>query len=265
MQGVPNVAYAMMASAVRGSPDFQGPVRWNTECYSDACSPAANSDRRPSSRYGLSVSSTAPSTVTHKSAFRYKPNQPQHIPNQGGVVTKKVHFDDLSQKTRLFVPADAPLSLTSESLSSAGRVSEAEPSSSSHFRLSRGGESCTVNSTFSPPSTWQPIRLESLGLSPSGCSITGTIAVLNIAFQKEVFVRFTFDDWKTISNVAAEHCHSVYMRNSIVSDLFNFIIDKDSLPLDTRGDLQVCACYRVLDYEYWDNNGGKNYRVAMGI
>lgn len=265
-QGVPNVAYAMTASAVRGSPDFQGPVRRDTKCYSDACSLAARSDRRPPSPYELSVSSPAPSTVTHKSVFRCKPNQPQNRPKQDGVVTKKMHFDDLSQKTHLFFPADAPLSLTSESLSSAERVSEAgKPARGSHFQLRRGGGFCTVNSTFSPPSTWQPTRLESLWLSPSGRSIRGTVAVHDIDFQKEVSGRFTFYDWKTVSDVAAEHCHSVYLKNSIVSDLFNFIIDKESLHLETGGHLQICACYTVIDSEFSDNNGGEDYRVAGGI
>lgn len=257
----------MTASAFRGSPTLRCPVCWDGDYYSISCFFAKNKhpEKRQSSLYGFSDNLRTPSTVTHKSAFRVKPDHPEHELKQDFMVTKKVHFDHLPQKTRRYFPADASSILTSESFSSAGGVSEAETAYDSHLRLTRGRGGCMVNSSFSPPSAWQPIRLESLGLLSSGRSIRGIVAVLNIAFQKEVSARFTVDEWKTSSNVATEHCHSVYVRNSIVCDFFNFIIDKDSLPLETRGELQICACYRVLDHEFWDNNGGKNYRVAVVV
>ena len=90
----------------------------------------------------------------------------------------------------------------------------------------------------------------------------GTIAVLNLAFEKKVSVRFTFDDWKTVSDVSAGHCQSLFLSRTIVSDLFTFIIDAESPPLDTDGRLQICACYQVLDEEFWDNNAGRNYVIV---
>lgn len=181
-------------------------------------------------------------------------------------LAKKVHFDALSQRTLLFSPTDSPLTLTSEPTSTAGQDTAEGPTdgTSIFLKLSRDEQSIILNDTFTAPSTLQPIRLESLELSQSCRLIKGKVAVLNIAFQKDISILFSLDNWQTVSEVAAEHLQSHHEGHSVVSDFFSFVIDKDNLPLDTSNILQLCARYAVANQVFWDNNNERNYRIHLG-
>ena len=150
---------------------------------------------------------------------------------QNAGASKNVHLDDLSERTLLFSPTDAPLTLTSEPTSTAGGDTAEGPTdgTSMFLKLSRDKRFIILNPTFTAPSTLQPIRLESLELSPSYRLIRGKVAVLNIAFQKDISILFSLDNWKTVSEVAAEHLQSHHEGHSVVSDLFSFVIDKDTV------------------------------------
>ncbi|KAJ5240688.1 uncharacterized protein N7469_002279 [Penicillium citrinum] len=184
---------------------------------------------------------------------------------QNAGASKNVRFDDLSERTLLFSPTDAPLTLTSEPTSTAGGDTAEGPTdgTSMFLKLSRDKRFIILNPTFTAPSTLQPIRLESLELSPSYRLIRGKVAVLNIAFQKDISILFSLDNWKTVSEVAAEHLQSHHEGHSVVSDLFSFVIDKDNLPLDTGNILQLCARYAVANQLFWDNNNERNYRIHL--
>lgn len=58
------------------------------------------------------------------------------------------------------------------------------------------------------------VLLESLHLSPDASSVDGTVRVRNIAFEKNVAVRFTFDDWQMTSEVLARWVESVVTARS---------------------------------------------------
>lgn len=82
--------------------------------------------------------------------------------------------------------------------------------------------------------------------------IKGFIRVANLAYEKQVTVRWTNDSWKTIQDKDAEFSTTLNKE----SDLFEFI-----LPFDETKDIEFAVRYRVGGNEVWDNNGGGNYHV----
>jgi len=95
------------------------------------------------------------------------------------------------------------------------------------------------------------------------CFFEGTLLVRNVSYHKLVFIRYTFDCWKTFTEVVA-YFRSCDQENTI--DEFGFRIDcllKDSLQCDF--DLQLAIRYRVDGSEFWDNNSGNNYRMLLNL
>lgn len=141
--------------------------------------------------------------------------------------------------------------------------------------------------TFSQPS--------SKGVNPH---LSGTLLVRNLAYEKHVAVRFTLDEWQTVSEVRAQHVVSVPSLPPVFSlsssskttvgdlialgadkcgwDRFSFLIHLEDYAhsLGSRV-LWLAARYRVHSTylgptevsgpggEWWDNNNGRNYRVAF--
>ena len=93
----------------------------------------------------------------------------------------------------------------------------------------------------------------------SNCAIMGTIKVRNIAYEKHVFARCTFDSWKTFEDNRGCYVPLSYDGNY---DRFSFAITMPSTIKD--GDrVEFAVCYRTVspDNEFWDNNDGKNYII----
>ncbi|ETN81804.1 hypothetical protein NECAME_02094 [Necator americanus] len=96
-------------------------------------------------------------------------------------------------------------------------------------------------------------------LRAQGRTINGQINVANISFAKEVAIRYTTNDWASYDEVAASYGHNVFGANNIDAFVFSLI-----LPTDMKdGQCQFCVRFAVEGREYWDNNGGANYRVNM--
>jgi hypothetical protein len=99
-------------------------------------------------------------------------------------------------------------------------------------------------------------------LSPDQKSLTGSVAVANLAFQKSVTCRFTLDYWKTTSEVGAEFVAEVRPAESPVGrDRFHFTIKLSDLANLESKTLYFCIRYNVNGQEYWDNNGGLNFQA----
>lgn len=96
-------------------------------------------------------------------------------------------------------------------------------------------------------------------VSVNGLAVTGTVRVANMAFEKQVRIRYTTDCWKHSATVNA-----VYVTGSSEcgSDAFAFTL---LAPLDVPdySVLEFCVCYNTQGNEYWDNNGGKNYQYNV--
>ncbi|KDQ31521.1 carbohydrate-binding module family 21 protein [Pleurotus ostreatus PC15] len=125
------------------------------------------------------------------------------------------------------------------------------------------------------------------GNGGEGPVLSGTVLVRNVTFEKAVFVRFTLDGWDTTSEVAARWVcgatpgdNASANRNSALLgtllarsphsswDRFAFRISllAYSTSLHARS-LVLVARYLtgggVGGGEWWDNNGGADYRVAF--
>lgn len=209
---------------------------------------------------------TPPPTPRRKSAIKARPIKPQKTVNHPTATAKKtVRFDEPCENVRFFLTADAPVASVSEPYSTTWGADATETVYNFPFQLGQEKTFCRSSHALGAPSPLQPIRLQSLELSPSGHEVRGTVAVLNLAFEKDVSARFSLDKWKTVSDVGAEHVQSHYVEHSIVSDVFSFMIDKKNIPLSAENDLRVCVWYKVLDHMFWDNNGGINYQVVWRV
>ncbi|KAK0227887.1 putative phosphatase regulatory subunit-domain-containing protein [Armillaria fumosa] len=245
-------------------------------------SPRSSSDPDVSS---LSVQHTrarsAPSTPAHESHFH-----------------KNVHFPTHQLETvRVFNRSAKPASLLRTTPASDGDTeTETEGEGSSRhtegprfpFPLVLPSYSLSPFTDIIPSPATQGegsnVILESLTLPQSTLALKGTLLVRNISYEKQVYVRFTLDDWQTTSEVAARYRTSLSSlpvlskKNPTVGDLaasvaavgpavwdrFEYTIklnDYASSLIDRT--VFLVARYSAGGGEWWDNNAGKNYRVAF--
>jgi hypothetical protein len=119
----------------------------------------------------------------------------------------------------------------------------------------------SLQSDFDSKLRSQSILLHSITTAET--SVYGIISVVNYSFVKKVYVRYTFNDWKTYVEQEGN-----YMLGSHESetDKFSFAIYckqsdfKLSSPNLFHPRLFFALRYRTGDgREFWDNNEGKNY------
>ena len=105
------------------------------------------------------------------------------------------------------------------------------------------------------------VLLETCLVDESNNSVYGTIRVVNLAYEKYVKVRYTFNNWLTHDEISASYSSSF---GEGYTDQFQYII---YLPDSFRmcNNLQFSVQYSVNNQEYWDNNYGINYRVDCYI
>lgn len=107
----------------------------------------------------------------------------------------------------------------------------------------------------------QQVCLERVTSSDLGLS--GTIQVCNVAFEKQVSVRYTFNQWKSLHEVAAHWHSSIPEKNGQGQvDVFTFFLPVPPFLLQLSSVVQFAARYQVNGQEYWDNNRGKNYSLT---
>ncbi|XP_066471341.1 protein phosphatase 1 regulatory subunit 3B isoform X2 [Tiliqua scincoides] len=90
-------------------------------------------------------------------------------------------------------------------------------------------------------------------------AITGTVKVRNLAFEKAVKIRMTFDTWKTFTDYPCQYVKDTYAGSD--KDTFSFDV---SLPERVRPHERVefAVCYECDGKVYWDSNKGLNYRIV---
>ena len=180
---------------------------------------------------------------------------------------KAVHFDSHLEHVRHFLQVDRPLAVSAGS--SPVETFETEMEFPFADESSKGRsppwEWEIVTSNF-PAETFErkmmPIRVERVYLSNDNKNLIGNVAVANIAFQKYVVARFTFDYWKTTSEVGAEFSNDI-RRKPIEDgyDRFNFTIKlADQAHLENKT-LFFCVRYNVNGQEFWDSNNNINFQV----
>lgn len=94
-------------------------------------------------------------------------------------------------------------------------------------------------------------------------SINGTIKARNIAFEKKIVVRVTYDGWKSFTDHDASYVKSIYGHEAFDTFQFNVAVPKAFDPI--RQSVEFCVRYTTNEAEYWDNNSGKNYVVSTNV
>ncbi|CAB3409268.1 unnamed protein product [Caenorhabditis bovis] len=96
-------------------------------------------------------------------------------------------------------------------------------------------------------------------LRAAGSNIVGQVNLLNVAFDKNVIIRYTTDDWSSQNEIPAAYSHRMFATDDI--DAFNFTI---AVPLKIKaGRCEFCVQYTVGGQQFWDNNDGHNYVVDI--
>lgn len=179
--------------------------------------------------------------------------------------SKAVHFDSQLEHIRHFLQVDKPVAVSAETSPVEDHENEAEfpfgggTSGQPSFQW----ELHPANFSSDPPiQHHKPVQLVRLSLSPDNTSLVGVVAVANLAFHKQVAARFTFDYWRTVSEVAAEYTHDVRRRHAHDGyDRFSFSVKlTDQANLESKT-MFACIRYTVGGKEYWDNNSSMNYQV----
>lgn len=191
-------------------------------------------------------------------------SRPSSVPSTP-TFPKAVHFDAHLEHVRHFVNTEKPTAVSVGSSPVESFDGDEFPFDGDDYPLS-------------PPFEWEielpnfpkdpnarkqlPVRLERTYLSADKQNLLGKIAVQNLAFQKKVIVRFTFDYWQTVSEVSAEYNSDVRKKQREENfDSFTFKIKLHDLAnLDTKT-LFMCIRYCVGGQELWDNNHGLNFQV----
>ena len=82
-------------------------------------------------------------------------------------------------------------------------------------------------------------------------SMHGVVRVSNLAYEKEVTVRWTHDNWRTNHDT-----HAVFCANDGSTDRFTF-----QLPVN-GDDVLFAVRFRAQGREFWDSNRGRNYLIS---
>ncbi|XP_073683170.1 protein phosphatase 1, regulatory subunit 3Ca [Garra rufa] len=90
-------------------------------------------------------------------------------------------------------------------------------------------------------------------------ALTGTIKVRNLAYEKTVHVRITFDTWKSFQDVECTFMNDVYGCQD--TDTFSFAIELPGY-VPPQNKVEFCISYRTGEQTFWDNNDGRNYGLV---
>ncbi|KAF3845495.1 hypothetical protein F7725_008658 [Dissostichus mawsoni] len=89
--------------------------------------------------------------------------------------------------------------------------------------------------------------------------LSGTVQVQNLCFQKNVWVRITFDCWRCFQDVPCSYLNQVY--GSPDTNTFSFCVCIPEV-LQPEDRVEFCVQYQTPEGTFWDNNQGNNYRLV---
>ncbi|KAM6202281.1 protein phosphatase 1 regulatory subunit 3A [Rhynchocyon petersi] len=145
------------------------------------------------------------------------------------------------------------------------------PTASTNFDLMKDifhSEEYVLSPLFDLPSSKEDVMqqlqvqkaiLESTEYPPGSTSMKGIIRVLNISFEKLVYVRMSLDDWQTHYDILAE-----YVPNSCDGETDQFSFKILLVPPYQRDGIRVefCIRYETSVGTFWSNNNGVNYTLV---
>ncbi|KAI9501504.1 putative phosphatase regulatory subunit-domain-containing protein [Coemansia spiralis] len=197
--------------------------------------------------------------------------------NSGMRTPRFVHFGADLECVRWFLKAQCPKSVcedampdyfsASEDERSKKNMSRAESERNSTVRLTMVRRPMPSFAVFEE----SPVVIERVELENNkrcAATLRGTIKVHNIAFEKNVVVRYSFDQWRTVEEAPATYARTLLdsQGNRPGVDRFTFTL---SLPAFVTASLPatvaICTRYNVAGQEFWDNNKGSNYIVKISL
>lgn len=90
--------------------------------------------------------------------------------------------------------------------------------------------------------------------------LTGVVRVQNIAYEKHVVVRYTFNDWETFGDTKADWEESVLENDWPETDRFRFNIKLPAAGWSLC--VRFAISYDVAGMNFWDNNERDNYELS---
>uniref|UniRef100_A0A8C9UZE3 CBM21 domain-containing protein n=1 Tax=Scleropages formosus TaxID=113540 RepID=A0A8C9UZE3_SCLFO len=107
----------------------------------------------------------------------------------------------------------------------------------------------------------QKIELEHVELLPETVALRGIIRVMNLCFEKRVYVRSTLDGWDTHMDLLADFIPG---SSDGETDRFSFTLRLVPPCKEERSRVEFCLRYETVFGTFWANNGGVNYRGCGG-
>ncbi|KAG9093510.1 hypothetical protein FRC06_011496, partial [Ceratobasidium sp. 370] len=178
-------------------------------------------------------------------------------------IPKCVHFDAQLEHVRLFLAEQKPTAVSRGGSPTETSEGDEFPWAGRDYDDERARKAVRIKNTTVPANAsiaGADVRLQSLVLADDGASLVGRVLVRNLAYEKWIAVRFTFDWWQTTSEVSARYVETV--ADGV--DCFGFTIKlSDVLHRIEEKTLFVAVRYTVSGREIWDSNNGQNYMVAF--
>lgn len=252
---------------------------------------------------GKRLKSSLKSSASSPQIPQIKHLRAQSAPSTPNVL-KNVHFaesDDGLESVRVYKLTGKPANISRPAGEETETETEAEPSAYP-FPNSPGPSPLAAQSSLpiidSDQSTPLPnssnpnanIYIESLSLPRSRpAALYGSILVRNVAFEKQVALRFTLDNWQTTSEVSCKHVTSLshlpppFPRSRTVGDAIGRLANADASSQELKWDRFSFVIHlelyeqKLVEHnivfvgrytapavgEWWDNNDGRNYHVSF--
>ncbi|XP_072341386.1 uncharacterized protein [Scyliorhinus torazame] len=100
------------------------------------------------------------------------------------------------------------------------------------------------------------VQLESAGFPPGAPCLAGVVRVLNLAYEKRVWVRLSGDGWASHRDIPAQYAGG---SGDGETDRFAFRIALGAAELRPGARLEFAIRYQTPAADYWANNQGGNY------
>ncbi|XP_048205382.1 protein phosphatase 1 regulatory subunit 3D [Perognathus longimembris pacificus] len=95
----------------------------------------------------------------------------------------------------------------------------------------------------------------------SGLGVAGTVRVRNLAFEKQVAVRYSLSGWRSAHEAAARWRGPAGAPGG-AEDVFAFAFPVPPFLLQPGARVLFAVRYRVAGAEYWDNNDRRDYSLT---
>ncbi|KAJ1723519.1 hypothetical protein LPJ53_002131 [Coemansia erecta] len=218
----------------------------------------------------------------HQQQQQYSPDSGDRTavpgsPNGGLTIRtpRFVHFGADLECVRWFLKAQSPRSARKDATADFSSISDDENPMHAAVSSQRKQPSTVRLSAIRRPNPGfsiyeqSSVVLERVELSDnnrSSATIRGTVKVHNIAFEKSVVVRYSFDQWRSV-----HEAYAVYSRTLLEAqsgrpgvDRFSFTMSLPaSVTVTLPATVAICVRYNVAGGEHWDNNNGANYMFKL--